>query len=347
MYQSISINDPNFGAKLIADFKSNGVVVINDVFTNDECDAFMDGITTDFINLGTGIKLDTNTDIKNTWTTYNLPPQTRPGLFQSLMSNSKNIWTIRSHNNVRKIFETLYTDLRKKEMRDFIVSGDGINIRPGFVGPYATSKTKNDWAHVDQTIKNNIYKCIQGQAVLTNTTASFVASPKSHLVFDNILEKFNCTDTSNWLKFTDEQITTVKELIQKKGGQYQIPILSKKGSFIVWASTLVHSAKLQDKEEYPTNEDKYNGWRGVVYVCYRPKEEFTKAEISKRIKAFNENRVLNHWSTKMFGKKPGSRYLYLEKRHPVIETLINDPKATYIKMGTPILTDEQKKLIGL
>lgn len=344
MYPSISINDPNFKNKLIQNFTANGIVVVNDVFSDNECTTYMDSILGDFVKLGTGIDLtDTNT-IKKTWTDYKLPPQTRPGLFQSTMSNCGAVWTIRSHDNVKLIFETLYSHTKKKEVKDFIVSGDGINVRPGFVGPY---HKPGDWAHLDQTLKGNIYKCIQGQAVLTNTTASFVASPKSHLVFEEIMEKLECDDKSNWLKFNDKQIEIVKKLITDKGGQYQIPILSKRGSFIVWASSVVHAAKLQNNCENPLPNDKYNGWRGVIYVCYRPKDEFTKAEIQKRIKVFEENRALNHWSTKMFSKKPGSRFLYSDKRHDLIELMIADPKLVYSKIGKPVLTDTQKQLIGL
>lgn len=342
MYQSISFNDPDFKTKLVNEVKSNGIAVINDVFTDIECDTHMENIINDFISLGTGIDLN---DIENTWTTFNLPAQTRPGLYQMLMSNLKDVWAIRNKDNVRTIFEILYSDFKNKQVKDFIVSGDGINIKPGTIGPFIKKNAK-DWAHLDQTIKKDLYKCIQGQAVLTNTTASFVASPKSHLVFDNIMEKLNCNTNSNWLKFTDDQVKTIKQMIIDKGGQYQIPILAKKGSFIVWTSSTVHSAKLQDASELPTPEDKYKGWRGVVYVCYRPKEEFTKKEIDKRQKVFDENRTTNHWSQSVFGKKPGSHFAYNDKRHDIIESMIKDPTLVYAKLGKPVLTDEQKSLLG-
>ena len=157
MYKSISINDPQFAEKLINEFRSDGLVVINDVFSPLECDTYMDEIIDDFVKLNSGI--DKN-NIKETWIDANLPTQTRPGLFQALMSNLKSVWTIRSHNNVRLIFEILYTNLRNRQVNDFIVSGDGINIRPGNVGPYTTNRTK-DWAHLDQTIRNDIFRCIQ------------------------------------------------------------------------------------------------------------------------------------------------------------------------------------------
>jgi len=343
MYQSISINDPEFKQKLIHEYTTNGLAVINDVLLDQECDIAMTNIIDDFVKLGSGIDKD---NIENTWTTFNLPPQTRPGLFQAMMSNLQQVWDIRSNEKIKNIFEILYSHLRNKEVKDFIVSGDGINVKPGNVKPFKT-KQSTDWAHVDQTIKGDIYKCIQGQAVLTNTSASFVASPKSHLIFDDIITTLNHNSTSNWLKFSEQEIKTIKPMILKKGGQFQIPILSKKGSFIVWSSTLIHSAKLQDQIEYPSTEDIYNGWRGIVYVCYRPKEEFSSKDLQTRITVYETNRTTNHWSTKVFNKKPGSRYLYIEKKHAEIEMMMLEPKLVYDKISKPVLNDDQLKLLGL
>ena len=342
MYKSISINDPEFQAKLIENFKSDGLAVINDVLDDDECFDSMNNIVNDFVKLDTGIDLN---NIKQTWIDKNLPPQTKPGLFQALMSNSDAVWKLRGNDKIRKIFEILYSNVRGKEITEFIVSGDGINVRPGDIGPFYKGE---DWAHLDQTIRGNIYKCIQGQIILTNTTASFVASPKSHLVFEKILDTLKSNSKDNWLKFKNNDIATVKQLIKDVQGSYQIPIIAKRGSFIVWSSSLVHAAKLQSKCENPgVGINKYDGWRGVVYICYRPTEEFNSIEINKRRNAFEENRVLNHWSIKLFNKKPGSRFSYTTKKHDNFELMINNPKLVYDKIGKPVLSDEQKCLLSL
>lgn len=343
MYPSVSFTDPKFAKKIIRKFKSDGVVVITDVFTKSTCDKYMNRIINNFVKLDTGIDKD---DISNTWIPYNLPPQTRPGLFQALVSNFPAVWSIRSHPNVRSIFEILYSDLRGEQITDFIVSSDGINIKPGCIGPY-TKPSSVDWPHLDQTIPNDIYKCIQGQAVLTNTSASFVASPGSHLVFDRILKKLKIDSKSNWLKFTPDNIDVVKKMVLKAGGQWQIPILAPAGSFIIWSSTTIHSARLQSKCIMPTTKDIYRGWRGVVYVSYRPKSEFTNAQLLKRISAYELNRSTNHWATHLFSKKPGGRYLYVNPRHPNIEAMLDDPELVYEKIGMINLNDVQNSLIGL
>ncbi len=56
---------------------------------------------------------------------------------------------------------------------DFSTSMDGINVRP-HMAPYQNGK---DWAHIDQTIPNNPFLCVQGQVILSDTSACFRASP--------------------------------------------------------------------------------------------------------------------------------------------------------------------------
>lgn len=160
-------------------FVDDGVVVITDVFESNICDRYVDKIVNCFEKLGTGID---HKKIKETWTDHNLPPQTRAGLFQSIVSNIPEVWEIRSHANVRKIFETIYSHLRERTIKDFIVSNDGINGLP----PYHKSNSNSDWPHVDQTIRGNPLLCVQGQAVLTNTSSALRASLKSHQIHDHL-----------------------------------------------------------------------------------------------------------------------------------------------------------------
>lgn len=342
MYRSVSLNDPNFEEVIIRRFERDGLAVITDVFTGAECENWMDRILDDFENLGSGI--DKN-NIEETWTTYNLPPQTRSGLFQCLVSNFEAIWEIRAHPHIKTIFKTLYDYFKQADINDYIVSGDGINFKPGFVGSCHRPSSR-DWAHLDQAISKNIFKCIQGQAILTNTSASFRATPSSHKCYREIIRKLDIEPKSNWLKFSPEQLPIVQEITDEHGCNWQIPILAPKGSVIVWASTLIHSAKLQDRIERPTRHDKYNGWRGVVYVCYRPREEFTEAQIKKRKLALVNNRHMNHWSLNLMNKKPGSFHLYQLDRHPEIKKFIDNPELVYDKIGAPVLTKRQKKLIS-
>lgn len=117
-------------------------------------------------------------DLVGTWKPEYLPQQTRTGLFQMLIGNLDCVWKLRGNKRIISIWKTLYSHFRNKEVNDLIVSGDGLNYHPQHV----TSKRQKTWEHLDQTYCN-IFKCIQGQVVLSNSDSSFVCTPKSHLKF--------------------------------------------------------------------------------------------------------------------------------------------------------------------
>ncbi len=333
MYQSVSFQEPAFIEKCITLFEQDGFCVIQDVFTNSECNNWIHSIMDFFESLGTGID---RTNLTKTWISENLP-QTRTGLFQALVSNIQAVWDIRSHLNVQKIFQIIYSHLHEKDVTNFIVSNDGINICPNGVG----RSDGKDWAHVDQTIRNMI--CVQGQAVLSNTTACFRASPGSHKIYNEIMdyEKVALDDITNWHKI--EKMQEIRKKIELIGGQWQIPILAPSGSFIIWSSKTIHSARLAIRIEEPSKTDIWLGLRAIVYVCYRPRDEFTREEIAKRANVVADNRTTNHASTKIFAKKPGN---FRMKYHPKIEELIKNPRLVY--RFSPLKLDvTQKRLAGI
>jgi hypothetical protein len=162
-------------------------------------------------------------------------------------------------------------------------------------------------------------------------------------VYDAILdlEGVPLTEVSNWHKIV--KCGEVRNLVEDVEGKWQIPILSPKGSFIIWSSKTIHSARLAQRTEIQTIEDPWLGWRGVVYVCYRPRNEFTHEELKRRASVVADNRTTNHWSLKIFPKNPRSSYR--EKYHPKIEELIQNPKLVY-RFSPLKLNPIQKRLAG-
>ena len=191
-------------------FKEYGLIVIEDIIEEKECNRYMEEIVESIEKIGTGVKRDNI----ETWKKELLPPMTRHGLFQSLITNSKPTWELRTNRRIREVFQVLYCKLKGLENIDLIVSQDGINIQPNGWGKYHNNNITSDWAHLDLTEKDATYKCLQGQIVLTQTTGCFRASPKSHKCLNDILDmkKINCKD--NWLKFeqTQKEIDNIKKL---------------------------------------------------------------------------------------------------------------------------------------
>ena len=309
-------------------FKENGYVVIENLYTKEKCNQLISRT----VNAFETINPDLSHESISSWKKDNLPPQTRTGMYQSLVCHISPVTEVRNDEKYKKIFREIYSRIKTNyTVEDDLVSSlDGINIKPNKTGPYDSQNAK-DWAHIDQTKRDDIYKCIQGQVVLSDTTASFRCSPKSHLVFSKLLDICNVSekDSSNWCKIPNDKYDKCKELVESVGGKWQIPIYAKAGSCILWLSTTVHSAKHSNSREKEILEDPWFGWRAVYYITYRPKNEFTVRQLDKIKLNIENNRVMNHWSTKTFPIVSGIGFYPLENYNKNIAKYINNPKLIY------------------
>jgi hypothetical protein len=118
---------------------------------------------------------------------------------------------------------------------------------------------------------------------------------------------------------------------------------------ILWFSTTIHSAQLQDshyKYDYTDVNQKWLGWRGVFYICYRNKNEIDKSHADRLLSSFNDNRTTNHWGVKVFPKYP--KYSTSQSFTKEIENYLYNPELVYEKFPEwkPDLTPEIKKFLG-
>lgn len=361
MYPSISKDDPEFYSKIIGELESQGLVVIDDVYDPETCDKFVEDIFTNFEQLGTGInKLDLNT-----WKSNILPIQTKAGLFKNLVANFPVLWSIRSNNFIIDTYQKIYSHFWKCDVDQLIVSTDVLNLKLAQQKPWDNS-LKDDWAHLDQVVYggtyykgeyipnetyNYIYNCFQGSVALTTSTGAFRASPGSHKCHEQIMATLNINTISSFYKFQRKQIKTVKKIITDNGGEYQIPIYCKKGSLIIWASTLVHSAKFPDKpsclEIQPTTDFTIpDDLRCVVYVSYQPLMAFSNHQLREKVNAFHNNLATNHWGRDILPPRIGQSSLY-DNTDSTIMQFIDDPKLVYEKVGKVKLNKKQQRLLGV
>ena len=314
--------------------KKYGVLVINNVFSEKECTELM----TEMINQVSTICPELKQ--KGKWTDAYTPPGPRSGLYQNTVGHIPVVWKVRTDERIREIFTVLYSGIREKKIKDFVTSCDGINLRP-YGKPFRTNVTK-DWAHLDQTTTKkhptNAYMCVQGQVVLSDSDACFCCSPLSTHKFTEIskLTKSNFVKYSkttnkelkptNWNILKPNQYEPVKSLIEQIGGTWQMPIQESRGSMIFWFSSTIHSARIQAEHPrpQPSISNPWNGWRGVIYVCYRPKEDVDGKHFKRLQKCINENRCTNHWGAKMF---PTS--YFRKKFSPRITEYLQNPLKVY------------------
>ena len=287
-----------------------GVAVIP-YFKGSNADKYKNEIIDWLCSISDGLTQD-----HKTWTKYNLPYGPRIGMMQSLIGHCPTVWKIRE-----KLYP-LFRDLHQTDQ--LYTSMDGATVHPP-----TFDKRPIDWPHIDQT--DTPQWCIQGQAVLTDTTASFRCTPFSHLDLwhDFILNAHSMKgDKSNWLKFSDDYI----EILKEKFDHWQMPIHVPKGSVILWNSKTIHSAKHNDINDYT--------WRCVVYVCMRPQYQFSKVNRNTLAKCINEARTTNHWGTRTFPKRPAHRFE--PERSESIEKYTKNPELLKLKKPSDLI----KKITG-
>jgi len=291
----IYLNDHN-QLKIHQTLEKYGVAVLLDYFTPEQAQTWK----TDIINWLASKSGDLDPEKPQTWVSKNMPYGPRHGMMQSIISHAPTFFEI------REALYPLFSDLW--QTNKLYTSLDGASIHPPI---YETKKTK-DWPHIDQTRTD--VKCIQGQAVLSDSTAVFRCTPGSHLKHQEILELCNKVgDRTNWCKLNEPQIKIIKSWFADN--RWQIPIYSPPGSVVLWYSNTIHSAA--------RNQPKDQGWRTTVYVCMRPTDQYTKQNINSVRNAALSGRTTNHWGTKTFPKRPG---FYLQpKRSEAIEDLTDNP----------------------
>lgn len=99
------------------------------------------------------------------------------------------------------------------------------------------------------------------------------------------------------------------------------------GSIVLWDSRTIHCGRECHKERVKPN------FRGISYVCMKPRSLSSNSDIEKKRKAFNSKRTTSHWpnKVKLFSKNPRT----YGKELPLINNIED-----------PVLTELGKKLAG-
>jgi hypothetical protein len=288
--------------------KEWGVVVLENVLPENTCLQLHQDKRDYFKELNPALK-DPKVELDASAWELNTSPDTRRGLKQNMgVGNMRPVWDARCQTHY--VFKHLYEEVADIENDPLIPSGDAINLRvPG--GPFsAASKDtsmppREDWAHLDQTGSDDSLRCIQGQLILTPSTGVFVATPKGHLAYGGLIERFHKgNDTRNWLLWSSaSDIKTAKSICASAGATaWQIPIARwssvnrmvpwRPGTMIVWDSRLPHSAMPPMKNDPE--------WRSVVYISMRPLSWYDSESRYSRKFCLEHNRVTNHWGGSVF-----------------------------------------------
>jgi hypothetical protein len=337
MYQAkltIAFSQPDFAEACVVTLREYGVVVIEGVYSAEECAAVMEGLTDAIVRLSDGFDPKR---ARETWKKERLPPSIRDGLIRTAVSGTPTVTRVRGDPRFRRIFSAVYTGLRGRPVDSFVTSVDSINYRPP-VPPFFDAKETEDWPHVDVTSEDGQYACVQGQVVVNDSTACFVCSPKSHLLYGEFLNKPEIGgggySPTNWNKYNTKasSVEWMTAKLAEVGGRYQIPIVVPKGSVILWLSSTIHSARTQLRPDGlvagpAADAGKFPNYRGVIYVCLRPRDEVGPEHIRRLKYCEVFNRQTNHWGEQVFSSFPPTRSSVAYT--PKIRELATRPESTY------------------
>jgi hypothetical protein len=198
------------------------------------------------------------------------------------------VWDVRTNPAVAQAFANLW----QCEPNELLCSFDGISYAPPHEITNRGYYRGNDWFHCDQRYSatpQQAAECYQGWVTAYDVRpgdATLTYLEGSHLLHREFVAAFPDAindSKGDWLKLNAKQLAWYKE-------RCPVRLVScPAGSLVLWDSRTIHAGKEALKDRAQPNE------RLVVYVCMTPREKASKAVLTKRIKAFETQRMTSHW----------------------------------------------------
>lgn len=202
------------------------------------------------------------------------------------------IWDLRQNPKCIAPFAKLWNCAPE----DLLVSYDGASFH---MPPETTNigKRRTTWFHSDQSYLRPDFECVQSWVTAMDVNdgdATLAFFEKSHLFHEEIRNKFNIVDKSDWYKVSEEQI---KYYID--AGCEERYIRCPKGSMVFWDSRAIHCGVESTRRDH-------KNFRCVAYMCYTPRIYASRAQLKKKQVAFETLRTTSHWphKVKLFPKLP-------------------------------------------
>ncbi len=300
---------------LVKKLKKNGVATLSDILDEKECE----NITIDafkWLNekpLNKEDKFDIND--KKTWRNISKKFNALHGgmIQHHNIGQSQFAWNVRSHPNVKKVFEKLF------KTNDLYVSFDGVNITPPPEVTNLGKRTSRLWFHTDQGYKKKGMISIQSFVTMMNVDegdSTLLVLKGSNVFHEEFFETFKTfRPNGDWCKLTEEHLDW---FITKKGCK-PTAIKASKGSIILWESRTIHMGLSAASERQ--NKDRF---RLIIYVAMFPKTNLTESDKEKRKKWFEEGRMTSHWGTKLFSKIPRTYGTAIIQMNEYVPPILNE-----------------------
>ena len=264
--------------------KKYGVAIIPDILNKNEIDSFKTGIWEYLEHITDNFEVPLNRKNKKSWRSLReLFPMHSMLIQHWNIGHAQFNWDVRQNPKVVDVFAKLWS-VKQDEL---VTSFDGASVH---LPPEVTKLgwyRGNDWFHCDQSFMDNEFKCVQTWVTAYDVNegdATLAFLEKSHKYHKDFKEEFDITDKTNWYKLKTEE---VDYYLNKKCAKTYIKCPA--GSMVLWDSRTIHCGRESRKERDRPN------FRGVSYVCMKPRSLSTQKDLEKKRKAFNEMRTTSHW----------------------------------------------------
>lgn len=308
---------------LRATIEKYGVAILPNVLDDTECSSLVSGIWDYFEHMTQSWSIPISRNNPASWKEiYKFYPK-HSMLFQHYsVGHAQVCWDFRQNKTCANIFASLW----QCKPEDLLTSFDGLSFN---VPPEVTKRGWNQnhtWYHTDQSYSRNSFESVQSWVTgldVHDGDATLAFLEGSNKLHKNFADHFKITDKSDWYKLneTEEQWYVDQGCTPKK-------IMCPKGSLVFWDSRTIHCGVEADKHRHEQN------MRAVVYLCYVPRSLCTKANLAKKVKAFEELRTTNHYphKPKVFAKTP--------------RTYGGPPVPDVTPIEPPVLTELGRRLAG-
>lgn len=296
-----------------------GVAIIPSVISKKEAETMLSEVWDYFEHISQGWETPIKRDEDGTWREFHTLLPLHGMLVQHWqVGHAQASWNLRQNPKVVQIF----ADLWKVKPEELLVSFDGMSLSPP---PETTNRGwhRGTRYHTDQSPTRSGFECVQSWITALDVNkgdATLGFLEKSHSLHGDFAKHFNVTEKGDWYKLKEEETQYYLD-----NGCKERRMLCKAGDQVFWDSRTIHCGVEPLKGRETPNT------RSVIYLCYLPRSLFTKKEIEKRQKIFEELRTTTH-KGKMFNKNP--------RKYP------NTVLPTITHLNKPELTELGKKLAG-
>jgi hypothetical protein len=306
-----------------------GVASLDNILASKECQQMQDDMWNFLEHASSKWRIPISRSNSSTWKEMKeLWPLHTMLLKQFGIGQAQMLWNLRQNPKVIEPFARLW----KTKPSDLLTSFDGASISlPPEETKRGWSTSSPLWLHTDQSYLRNGKECYQAWVTaypVNKGDATLAVLEGGHKLHQSFREKFRIDAktkgaSKNWFKYNSEHVQFYRQ-------EHKCPlalIQCDAGSMVFWDSRLPHCGfqALREREKPNT--------RCVGYVCMLPRRLCSKANLKKRIKAFETRRTTSHWPHK-------------PTLNPETPRTYGAPLKDIAPVKAPVLTKIGRRLVG-